>query len=149
MIGDLIKAEILAAKIIPDVHPELAGSLELGSGRHSLGLLTCSSDDVAYTALDEATKKADVKVVYAKSLYAGSKNATTRFAGEFIGILAGPDPEQVAAVWRRVRNISKTVHFSIRRMRKIPSSIMRSAYPGPGAFWPNRRESGRGRVWHI
>ena len=95
MIGDLIKAEILAAKIIPDVHPELAGSLELGSGRHSLGLLTCSSDDVAYTALDEATKKADVKVVYARSLYAGSKNATTRFAGEFIGILAGPDPEQV------------------------------------------------------
>lgn len=90
MTGDLIKAEILAAKIIPDVHPELAGSLELGSGRHSLGLLTCSSDDVAYTALDEATKKADVKVVYARSLYAGSKNATTRFAGEFIGILADP-----------------------------------------------------------
>lgn len=149
MIGDLIKAEILAAKIIPDVHPELAGSLELGSGRHSLGLLTCSSDDVAYTALDEATKKADVKVVYARSLYAGSKNATTRFAGEFIGILAGPDPEQVRSGLEACEEYIQNSAFSIRRMRKIPSSIMRSAYPGPGAFWPNRRESGRGRVWHI
>ena len=95
MTGDLIKAEILAAKITPNVHPELAGKLKLGGGSCSLGLLTCTSDDVAYTALDEATKKADVKVVYAKSLYAGSGNASTRFAGEVIGIIAGPDPEEV------------------------------------------------------
>ena len=39
--------------------------------------------------------RSDVKVVYAKSMYAGSKNASTRLAGEFIGILSASDPSQV------------------------------------------------------
>jgi ethanolamine utilization protein EutL len=50
---------------------------------------------VGYTAIDEATKKADVEVVYAKSFYAGAANASTKLAGEFIGILAGPSPAEV------------------------------------------------------
>ena len=50
---------------------------------------------MSYTAVDEATKKADVHVAYAKSMYAGSGNASTALAGEFIGILSGPDPEEV------------------------------------------------------
>ena len=48
-------------------------------------------------ALDEATKKAAVDVVYARSLYAGAANASTRLAGEVIGILAGPNPSEVTA----------------------------------------------------
>ena len=34
-------------------------------------------------------------MVYARSMYAGAKNASTKLAGEFIGILAGSDPEEV------------------------------------------------------
>ena len=34
-------------------------------------------------------------MAYAKSMYAGSGNASTALAGEFIGILSGPDPEEV------------------------------------------------------
>ena len=45
--------------------------------------------------MDEATKKADVKVIYARSLYAGAANANTKLAGEVIGILAGPNPSEV------------------------------------------------------
>ena len=50
---------------------------------------------MTYTALDEATKKADVAVVYAKSFYAGAANANTKLAGEIIGIIAGPNPAEV------------------------------------------------------
>jgi len=50
---------------------------------------------VTYTALDEATKKADVVVAYAKSFYGGAANANTKLAGEIIGILAGPNPAEV------------------------------------------------------
>lgn len=64
-------------------------------GDKSLGIFTTDCDDVSYTAVDEATKKADVHVAYAKSMYAGSGNASTALAGEFIGILSGPDPEEV------------------------------------------------------
>ena len=52
-------------------------------------------EGVSYAALDEATKKAQVCVAYAKSMYAGSSNASTALAGEFIGILAGENPAEV------------------------------------------------------
>ncbi|MDR1237625.1 MAG: ethanolamine utilization microcompartment protein EutL [Propionibacteriaceae bacterium] len=97
MIGDPLKAAILSMKIIPNVDPGLAKELEIPEGHHSLGLFTCDCDDVGYTALDESTKKADVKVVYAKSMYAGAANANTKLAGELIGIISGPNPAEVRA----------------------------------------------------
>ena len=50
---------------------------------------------MTYCALDEATKAAAVEVVYGRSLYAGAGNASTKLAGEVIGILAGPNPAEV------------------------------------------------------
>lgn len=90
-----IRATVLSVKIIPNVDPDMATELKLQSHQRSLGMLTTDIDDVSYTALDEATKKADVEVVYAKSFYAGSANASTKLAGEFIGIIAGPNPAEV------------------------------------------------------
>ena len=95
MKGDPLKATLLSVKIIPNVNPEMAASLNLSPEQRSLGIITADSDDVTYTALDEATKKADVAVVYAKSFYAGAANANTKLAGEIIGIIAGPNPAEV------------------------------------------------------
>ncbi|AZV58035.1 ethanolamine utilization microcompartment protein EutL [Clostridium sp. AWRP] len=95
MKNDPIKARVLSVKIIPSVDPDLAQALNLQSNQRSLGLITSDIDDVSYTAIDEATKKADVEVVYAKSMYAGSGNASTKLAGEFIGILAAPNPAEI------------------------------------------------------
>lgn len=109
---DPIKANMLASIIIPNVSPDLAKQLNLAPDQKSLALLTTDSDDVGYTAIDEATKKADVKVVYAKSCYAGAENATTKLAGEFIGILAGPNPaEAKAGLAAAVDMIENTAHF--------------------------------------
>ena len=60
-----------------------------------MAILTADSDDPTYIALDAATKAADVKVIYARSFYAGAANASTPNAGEVIGILAGPTPGAV------------------------------------------------------
>lgn len=90
-----IKAEVLAVKIIPNVSGELAAKMKLAAGQRSIGMLTCNIDDAGYTAIDEATKKASVQVVYAKSFYAGAAHSSGPFSGEFIGILAGPDPSVV------------------------------------------------------
>ena len=95
MKGDPLKATLLSVKIIPNVNPGMAASLGLRPDQRSVGLVTADSDDVTYTALDEATKKADVAVVYAKSFYAGAANANTKLAGEIIGIIAGPNPAEV------------------------------------------------------
>lgn len=90
-----IKSEVLSVKVIPNVSPDLASNLKLAGNQRSIGMFTCTIDDAAYTALDEATKKAAVDVVYAKSFYAGAMHASGPFSGEFIGILAGPSPAEV------------------------------------------------------
>jgi len=92
---DPIKASVLSMKLIAGTDPSLLKSLQVPKGYSSIGILTSDCDDVAYSALDDATKKASVEVVYAKSMYAGAANASTRLVGEFIGILAGPDPAEV------------------------------------------------------
>ncbi len=93
---DPLKTNVLAAKIIPNATPEMLKDFDdIPENYKSLALITADCDDVTYTALDEATKKADVVVAYAKSFYAGAANANTKLAGEIIGILAGPNPAEV------------------------------------------------------
>lgn len=95
MKNDVIRPNILGIKIISNVSPEMAQKLELEPHQKSLGLITADCDDVTYTALDEATKASEVDVVYAKSMYAGAANASTKLAGEVLGIIAGPSPAEV------------------------------------------------------
>lgn len=95
MLGDRMPARVLALRLIPRVEAGLRRQLKLDDSVQSLGLITCDSDDVGYTALDEATKKAAVSVCYAQSMYAGAANANTALAGEFLGILAGETPAAV------------------------------------------------------
>ena len=95
MKGDRLKASVLAVRLIPNVDDGMAKELELPEGHRSIGILTSDCDDVTYTALDEATKKAMVEVVYGKSFYGGAANANTKLAGEVIGILSGPTPAEV------------------------------------------------------
>lgn len=95
MKNEPIRATVLSIKLISNVSPDMAEKLKLKSHQKSLGIITADIDDVTYTALDEATKSAEVDVVYAKSMFAGSANASTKLAGEVIGILAGPSPAEV------------------------------------------------------
>jgi ethanolamine utilization protein EutL len=94
---DPIIPRILAARLIPNGHPGFATELGLRENQKSLALVTCDIDDSLYVSLDEATKKADVEVVYAHSFYAGSAHASGPLSGEIIGILAGPNPAEARA----------------------------------------------------
>jgi ethanolamine utilization protein EutL len=80
--------------------PAAADALLVGYGadpskHRSLGLITCDQDDALYVALDEATKHANVDVVLARSFYAGAGNASGPISGEILGVLAGPNPDEV------------------------------------------------------
>lgn len=97
MVGDVIQVNILATRMIANVSEGLAERLGLQDSHRSIGIITTDCDDATYCALDEATKKAQVEVVYAKSMYAGAGNASTKYAGEVIGILAGPNPAEVTS----------------------------------------------------
>ena len=90
-----MKTTVLSVRIIPNADPMLLEKLEVPQGHRSLGIFTTDCDDVSYAALDEATKKADVSVAYARSMYAGAANANTALAGEFIGILSAENPAEI------------------------------------------------------
>lgn len=92
-----IKAKILSVRLISAIDSGFAKHLNLKPEQHSLGLITCDIDDALYVGIDDATKKADVKVVYAKSFYAGSAHASGKLSGEIIAMLAGPNPGEVHA----------------------------------------------------
>lgn len=97
MTDDLIPVKVLATRTIANVSEALAQKLKLPPEYRSIGIITTDSDDPTYCALDEATKAAVVSVVYGRSLYAGASNASTKLAGEVIGILAGPNPSEVSS----------------------------------------------------
>jgi ethanolamine utilization protein EutL len=94
---DPISARPLAVRLIPNVDPNFAENLKLRPEQRSLGLLTADNDDATYVSIDEATKMADVEVVYARSFYAGAKHASGLLSGEILAVLAGPNPAEVRA----------------------------------------------------
>ena len=97
MIDALFQVNVLATRTIANVSETLARKLKLPKEYRSIGIITTDSDDPTYCALDEATKDAAVSVVYGRSLYAGAANASAKYAGEVIGILAGPNPSEVSS----------------------------------------------------
>ena len=106
----MIPVKVLAVRYLANA-AALAKALGGPKGYPSLGMLTTDCDDATYIALDEATKAADVKVIYGRSFYAGAGNASTPYAGEVIGILAGPTPGTVRSGMEAALRALGTIGF--------------------------------------
>jgi ethanolamine utilization protein EutL len=108
-----LKPRILSCQQIDRVSAELASSLGMDPDKHtSVGLVTCDQDDSLYVALDHATKFAEVDVVYAKSFYEGADHASGPLSGEILGVLAGPNPDEVAeGLWSLRQALERDVCF--------------------------------------
>lgn len=104
MKNDELRPKILAVRVISNVSEDLLNELNLDNKFKSIGIITADMDDVMYTALDEATKAVDVEVVYAKSMYGGAGNASTKLAGEVIGIIGGPSPAEIKSGLEAIQN---------------------------------------------
>lgn len=113
MKNDKLRPNVLGIRVISNVSNGLAEKLKLDPKYKSLGIITADMDDVTYTALDEATKDAEVDVVYARSMYAGAGNASTKLAGEVIGILGGPSPAEVESGLKSVLNFMDTGSYFV------------------------------------
>lgn len=88
--------KVLSVRRLPGASRELLLAYGADPDRHtSLGLVTVDQDDPTYVALDEATKHAEVDVVFAKSFYAGSRHASGPLSGEILGVFASADPSEI------------------------------------------------------
>lgn len=91
-----IVPKVLSVRRLPAADPALLLAYGADPAKHtSLGLVTVDQDDPTYVALDEATKHAEVEVVFAKSFYAGAAHGSGRLSGEILGVLAAADPEEI------------------------------------------------------
>jgi len=96
MILEPITPTVLSVGRLPSADRGLIAAYGGDPERHAaLGLVTCDQDDAMYVALDEATKHAEVDVIFAKSFYAGSAHASGRLSGEILGVLGAREPEAI------------------------------------------------------
>lgn len=88
---------VLAVRTIPNVTAALAEALGLSDDQVAVGFLTVDQDDPTYVAIDEATKKAAVQVVSARSFYGGAAYPSGPTSGETLAILAADRIAEVDA----------------------------------------------------
>jgi len=90
----------------------MAKEFGLSETQKSIGIFTADNDDIGFLAMDDATKKANVQVIYGGSMYAGGANANTKLAGELFAVLAGPDISEVKAGMSAVFDFfNNGIHF--------------------------------------
>lgn len=111
MSGARIPVRLLTMQTIDRAERSLCRAYGFPPEIRALGLLSTDCDDATYIALDEATKAAQVCVVYARSLYAGAAHASTPLAGEVIGILGGATAADVKSGLARVRAVLPQLGF--------------------------------------
>jgi ethanolamine utilization protein EutL len=89
---------VLSVRRLPNASPAMIRAYGGDPEKHrSLGLVTVDQDDPTYVALDEATKHAEIDVIFAKSFYAGAAHASGRLSGEILGVIAASEPEAIDA----------------------------------------------------
>jgi len=89
---------VLSVRRLPNADPAMIRAYGGDPDRHrSLGLVTVDQDDPTYVALDEATKHAQIDVIFAKSFYAGSAHSSGRLSGEILGVIGASEPEAIDA----------------------------------------------------
>lgn len=85
-----MKTKMLSQKIIANVSDEFARIYQLPKGHQSVGFFSVDNDDAGYLAVDDATKKADIKVIHAETFYGGSLCSWSRYGGSVFVMFSGP-----------------------------------------------------------
>ena len=108
---DAIKTAVLSIKMIPNADPMLREALRLEPDERSLGLITTDCDDVSYAALDEATKKAEVRVAYARVCMPAREMPAPGLPENLSVFLPEKIRQRFGADWRRRNFISKEMRI--------------------------------------
>ncbi|HSS37878.1 MAG TPA: ethanolamine utilization microcompartment protein EutL [Polyangia bacterium] len=124
-----LKPRALAVRAIPDAAADLSRALDLPADRRALGIVTATSDDALFTALDQGTKASPAEVVYTKSFYAGAAHASGPLSGECIGIYAARDPAEIDAALAACLNYLENEAWFY--------AVALAGAPEPVAFYPH------------
>jgi ethanolamine utilization protein EutL len=90
-----MKVNMLSQKLIANVSPELARIYQIPEDHQSAAFFSVDNDDVAYLAIDDATKKANIKVIHAETFYGGSMCSWSKYGGGVFVLFSGPKVSDV------------------------------------------------------
>lgn len=90
-----VDAHVTMQKLIPNINKAYRDLWNCPEDHHSIGLMSCDVEDVMYFALDDASKKARIKVLHVETVYGGVERAWSKFGGEITAVISGPKVEDV------------------------------------------------------
>ena len=68
-----METHMLSQKVIANVTPEFARVYNIPEGHTSVGFFSADNDDIGYLAVDDASKKANIKLIHAETYYGRSE----------------------------------------------------------------------------
>ena len=130
-----LKTKMLSQKVIANVSDEMARVYDLPEGHQSVGFFSVDNDDAGYLAVDDATKKADIKVIRAETFYAGRLGSWSRYGGSVFVMISGPKVADVKSGLAYAKDFidNRTELCCLMAIRARRST--RSAFRGPESFF--------------
>ena len=77
-----IPTHMLSQKLLARISAEFRRVYQVPDEHGSVGMFTADNDDVAYLAVDDATKKARIQVLKADTFYGGEGCSWSRYGEE-------------------------------------------------------------------
>ncbi len=129
------EAHVIAQKIIADISPAFAKCYNLPEDHKNVAFFSCTNDDVAFIAADDATKKANVTVRHAATFYGGTKGSWSRYGGCVFVIMSGPRVEDVKNGLSYVNDFVEN-HCELGHFDGIPAfSVYAQCVPRVGTYY--------------
>ena len=99
-----IGLHIVMQKIIANVSPEQRRIWNVPEEHTSAGIISSDCEDVMWLAVDDATKKARMKVLQIETVYGGVQYSSRKFGGEITAIISGPKVSDVKSALHYIKD---------------------------------------------
>ena len=99
-----METHMLSQKVIANVTPEFARVYNIPEGHTSVGFFSADNDDIGYLAVDDASKKANIKLIHAETYYGGTTCSWSKYGGSVFVLFSGPKVEDVKSGLRYAKD---------------------------------------------
>lgn len=103
-----LKEYIVSQKVIANVSEEYAKLYHLPEGHRSVGIFTATNDDPCFMAMDDATKKVEIKALMVAAHYGGGHSTLSKTSGCVYGTFSAPSVEKVKAALGYIKEFVET-----------------------------------------
>ena len=86
-----METHMLSQKVIANVTAEFARVYNIPEGHTSVGFFSTDNDDIGYLAVDDASKKANIKLIHAQTYYGGSICSWSKYGGSVFVLFSGSE----------------------------------------------------------